>query len=244
MNAAVRVEGLRVVRGGHVAVDGVTCEVPVGQVTGLLGPSGSGKTSLIRSIVGVQVVAGGTVSVLGRPAGSRELRDRIGYVTQAPSVYDDLTVEENIRFFARVLGLRHEAVVDALDAVSLDGHRRRPVSSLSGGERSRVSLAVALLGSPDLLLLDEPTVGLDPVLRRELWGIFHRIADAGAGVLVSSHVMDEARRCDRLLLMRDGRLVADAPPDDLLASTGCTDIESAFLSLVEGDPSAGAEPAS
>ena len=244
MSATVRVEGLRVVRGGHVAVDGVTCEVPAGEVTGLLGPSGSGKTSLIRSIVGVQVVAGGTVSVLGRPAGSRELRDRIGYVTQAPSVYDDLTVEENIRFFARVLGLGHDAVADALEAVSMDRHRRRPVSGLSGGERSRVSLAVALLGSPELLLLDEPTVGLDPVLRRELWGIFHRIADGGAGVLVSSHVMDEARRCDRLLLMRDGRLVADAPPDELLARTGCTDIESAFLSLVEGDPASGAEPAS
>jgi ABC-2 type transport system ATP-binding protein len=234
VTAAVRVADLRVVRGGHAAVDGVSFEVPAGQVTGLLGASGSGKTSLIRSVVGVQVLTSGTVEVLGRPAGSAELRHRIGYVTQAPSVYDDLTVEENIRFFARVLGLGGAERTRVVSAVALGGHSRRRVSSLSGGERSRVSLAVALLGTPDLLLLDEPTVGLDPVLRRDLWAIFHGLAAAGAAVLVSSHVMDEAVRCDRLLLMRDGRLVADETPEELLARTGCTDVESAFLALVEG----------
>jgi ABC-2 type transport system ATP-binding protein len=236
MTAAVRVRALDVVRGGRAAVDGVSFEVPAGQVTGLLGPSGSGKTSLIRAVVGVQVVAGGTVEVLGRPAGSRELRHRIGYVTQAPSVYDDLTVEENIRFFGRVLGLDRDAMAGVVDAVALGEHTHRRVSSLSGGERSRVSLAVALLGTPDLLLLDEPTVGLDPVLRRDLWAIFHRLAAAGAAVLVSSHVMDEAVRCDRLLLMRDGRLVADETPDELLSRTGCADVESAFLKLVDVGP--------
>jgi ABC-2 type transport system ATP-binding protein len=184
----------------------------------------------------VQIVAGGTVEVLGRPAGSPELRDRIGYVTQAPSVYDDLTVEENVRFFARVLGLGQDAVRRVIDEVALGGHVQQRVADLSGGERSRASLAVALLGSPELLVLDEPTVGLDPVLRRDLWALFHRIAEGGAAVLVSSHVMDEATRCDRLLLMRDGRIVADATPGELLARTGCADVESAFLALVEGEP--------
>jgi ABC-2 type transport system ATP-binding protein len=236
VTAAVTVDDLHVVRGGHRAVDGVSFAVPAGQVTGLLGPSGCGKTSLIRSIVGVQVVAAGKVEVLGRPAGSAELRRRIGYVTQAPSVYDDLTVEENIRFFARVLGLGRDAAAHVVEAVDLGGHTRHRVSDLSGGERSRVSLAVALLGTPDLLLLDEPTVGLDPVLRRSLWATFHGLAADGAAVLVSSHVMDEAVRCDRLLLMRDGRLVADETPDEVLARTGCADVESAFLALVERPP--------
>ncbi|MDX6324732.1 MAG: type transport system ATP-binding protein [Nocardioidaceae bacterium] len=235
-SAAVRVRRLRVVRGGHPAVDDVSFEVPARQVTGLLGPSGSGKSSLIRAVVGVQIVAGGSVEVLGHPSGSAELRHRIGYVTQAPSVYDDLTVEENIRFFARVLGLGADAVSDVVHAVDLGRHTHHRVAALSGGERSRVSLAVALLGRPDLLVLDEPTVGLDPVLRRDLWALFHRLADDGAAVLVSSHVMDEASRCDRLLLMRDGRLVADDAPEDLLARTGCTDVESAFLALVKDGP--------
>jgi ABC-2 type transport system ATP-binding protein len=236
MSAAVRVRDLRVVRGGHTAVDGVSFEVPAGQVTGLLGPSGSGKTSLIRSLVGVQIVSGGTVEVLGRPAGSPELRHRIGYVTQAPSVYDDLTVEQNVRFFARVLGVGAEAASDVVRAVDLQRHAAHRVAALSGGERSRVSLAVALLGRPDLLLLDEPTVGLDPVLRRDLWATFHRLAAEGAAVLVSSHVMDEATRCDRLLLLRDGRLVADDAPAALLERTGSRDVESAFLALVSDRP--------
>ena len=230
---AVEVRDLHVVRGGRRAVDGVTFTVPTGQVTGLLGPSGCGKTSLMRCIVGVQVVEGGTVSVGGIPAGAAELRDRIGYVTQAPSVYDDLTVEENVRFFARVLGVPTAEVGRCIEAVDLAGERTQVASRLSGGQLSRVSLAVALLGSPDLLVLDEPTVGLDPVLRRDLWGLFHRLADAGTTVFVSSHVMDEAERCDRLLLMRQGRLLADAAPADLLESTGARSVEHAFLAIVD-----------
>jgi ABC-2 type transport system ATP-binding protein len=230
---SVEVDDLHVVRGGVRAVDGVSLAVPAGQVTGLLGPSGCGKTSLLRSVVGVQIVRSGTVTVLGLPAGHRDLRHRIGYVTQAPSVYDDLTVAENLRFFARVLGLDRHEVDRCITAVDLDDHRDRVASRLSGGQRSRVSLAVALLGSPDLLVLDEPTVGLDPVLRRDLWELFHRLADDGAAVLVSSHVMDEAERCDRLLLMRAGRLLADESPRGLLERTGTADIESAFLALVE-----------
>ena len=233
-NSVVEVDGLIVVRGHVRAVDDVSFATVPGKVTGLLGPSGCGKTTLMRSIVGVQVVAGGSVTVLGHPAGSKELRDRIGYVTQAPSVYDDLTVAENLRFFARVLGADTGEVDRCIEAVDLAGRKDVVVGRLSGGERSRASLAVALLGSPELLVLDEPTVGLDPVLRRDLWAMFHRLADGGTTVLVSSHVMDEADRCDRLLLMRDGKLIADDAPDVLRERTRSHDIESAFLALVEG----------
>jgi ABC-2 type transport system ATP-binding protein len=204
-------------------------------VTGLLGPSGCGKSTLMRAIVGVQVVTSGSVEVLGLPAGHTSLRDRVGYVTQAPSVYEDLTVAENLRFFARVLGVTGGEVDRLVDAVDLTSQRDQVVSRLSGGQRSRVSLAVALLGSPELLVLDEPTVGLDPVLRRDLWAMFHDLADAGTAVLVSSHVMDEAERCDRLLLMRDGALLAADTPAELLERTESPDVESAFLSIVDRD---------
>ena len=202
-------------------------------MTGLLGPSGSGKSTLIRAIVGVQRVAGGRVDVFGRPAGAPELRTRVGYMTQAPSVYGDLTVVENLRFFARVLDRSGDAVERVLADVALEDFRDRIVNRLSGGQRARVSLATALLGEPDLLVLDEPTVGLDPVLRRDLWELFHRIAAGGATLLVSSHVMDEADRCDALLLLRDGRLLAQATPDELRAQTGVADLDAAFLRLVE-----------
>ncbi len=238
MKNAIRVSSLHVTRGGHEVLRGLDFAVAAGQVTGLLGPSGCGKTTLMRALVGVQRITGGSVEVLGTPAGSPSLRDRIGYVTQQPSVYDDLTVTENLRFFARILGVGDERVAECIEMVALGDHRDRVVSQLSGGQRSRVSLAVALLGEPSLLVLDEPTVGLDPVLRVELWDTFHRLADAGAALLVSSHVMDEASRCDRLLLMREGRLIADDTPAGLLESTGADDIEHAFLSLVHGEAAA------
>ena len=229
--AAVR--DLVVVRGGVEVLPGISLDVAPG-VTGLLGPSGCGKTTLMRSLVGAQRVRSGTVEVLGEPAGSAGLRTRVGYVTQAASVYDDLTVAENLAFFARVLGVGRGSADGAVAAVGLHDTRDKVVGRLSGGQRSRVSLAVALLGSPDLLVLDEPTVGLDPVLRRDLWALFHRIADGGAAVLVSSHVMDEAERCDRLLLMREGRIIADGSPEEIRRSTGADDVEGAFLRLVEG----------
>ncbi|MGN6132641.1 MAG: ABC transporter ATP-binding protein [Nocardioidaceae bacterium] len=231
--ATVVVDDLVVRRGRTLALRGVGFRLAPGLVTGLLGPSGSGKSTLMRALVGVQVVTSGTVHVLGRPAGDPALRDRVGYVTQAPSVYDDLTVVENLRFFARVLGVGRREVERCLDTVSLGDHRDQVVNRLSGGERSRASLAVALLGSPVLLVLDEPTVGLDPVLRRDLWATFHDLAATGTTVLVSSHVMDEAERCDRLLLLRQGRLLADDTPAALLARTGASSVEHAFLSLVE-----------
>jgi len=214
-------------------IRGLSAAVATGEVAGLLGPSGCGKSTLMRSIVGVQKGTAGGVRVLGLPAGTPALRSRVAYVTQAPSVYADLTVYENLRYFARVLGASAPEVGRALTAVDLADAGGQLVGTLSGGQLSRVSLACALLGRPELLVLDEPTVGLDPVLRRDLWALFHRLADDGATLLVSSHVMDEAARCDRLLLMRDGELVAQTTPAELRERTHEDDMEAAFLRLIE-----------
>lgn len=230
---AIEVRGLTVVRGATTVLDGLDLDIPAGSVTGLLGPSGCGKSTLLRSIVGVQQVHSGTVSVLGLPAGSPALRRRIGYVTQSASVYDDLTLVENLSFFARVLGVGPAEVDRVIEAVDLVAYRERVVGRMSGGQRSRASLAVALLGEPPMLVLDEPTVGLDPVLRRDLWALFHRLADDGSTLLISSHVMDEADRCDVLLLMRDGAILAHGTPAAILAESGADTIEGAFLTLVE-----------
>ena len=232
---AILVERLTVIRGGIRALADVSLEVEGSSLVGLLGPSGCGKTTLMRSLVGTQVVNSGTVSLLGEPAGSPALRNQVGYVTQVPSVYGDLTVQENLSYFAAVLGSPSEAVSQVLDEVDLLRHAGSMVGRLSGGERARVSLATALLGSPRILILDEPTVGLDPLLRRTLWSLFRRLAEAGTTLLVSSHVMDEAERCERLLLMREGRIIADTTPAELLSSTATEDFESAFVTLIEGD---------
>ncbi len=234
MGAAIDVARLRVIRGGRPVLHDVSVTVAAGAVTGLLGPSGCGKTTLMRAVVGVQRVAGGRVSVLGLPAGSSALRARIGYVPQAPSVYADLTIEENLRYFGRLVGAPRQRIGDVLATVDLGEHRRRVVGTLSGGERSRVSLATALLGEPDLLVLDEPTVGLDPVLRLELWRTFRTLAAGGTTLLVSSHVMDEARECDALVLMRDGALLEQTTPDALRRATGENDLGDAFLSVIRG----------
>ena len=231
---AVRIRGLRVTRGAHDALDGLDLDVPPGQVVGLLGPSGSGKSTLMRSVVGVQVVTEGEVTVLGLPAGSPDLRHRVGYVTQAPSVYADLTVRDNLRYFATVLGADRTAVDRALEQTGMVRQAHQRVSTLSGGQLSRVSLGAALLGEPELLVLDEPTVGLDPVLRRDLWDLFADLAASGTTLLISSHVMDEATRCDRLVLLRHGALLADDTLPALLERTGAQDAEHAFLALIEG----------
>jgi ABC-2 type transport system ATP-binding protein len=230
-DVVVGIGHLKVVRGKRVVLPDFSLTLPRGQVVGLLGPSGSGKTTLMRAVVGVQTVAGGTVEVLGRPAGSPELRSRVGYMTQAVSVYSDLTVSENLTYFAALLGLGRPEVAQTIDRVELADHAGDLVGRLSGGERSRVSLAVALLGSPELLVLDEPTVGLDPVLRQSLWDLFRSLATGGTTLLVSSHVMDEATRCDRLVLLRQGRLLADTTPAGLLSQTGARNADQAFLVL-------------
>jgi ABC-2 type transport system ATP-binding protein len=228
---AVAVRGLRVQRGGTLVFTDLDLEIAAGRVTGLLGPNGAGKSTLIRCIVGVQIVQAGTLTVLGLPAGSPALRARVGYVTQAPSVYLDLTPRENLEYFARVLGAPSERIDETIALVDLAEAEDRLVGRLSGGQRARVSLATALLGEPDLLVLDEPTVGLDPVLRHELWGLFNRLAAAGRTILVSSHVMDEAAHCDDLVLLRDGALVAAVTPAELRERTGLDDLEQAFLRL-------------
>jgi ABC-2 type transport system ATP-binding protein len=233
-DAVIRIRDLRVQRGAKWVLPGVSLAVRGGVVTGLLGPSGSGKTTLMRSIVGVQIVQGGDVVVLGQPAGTPGLRRRIAYVTQAPSVYGDLTVRENLEYFARVLGVPLERVAETIAAVGLEPQQSLLNRTLSGGERSRASLAVALLGEPDVLVLDEPTVGLDPVLRRDLWNQFRSLAAQGKTVLVSTHVMDEAERCDELVLLRDGQIVATGSPAALLEQTRTADLEAAFLALAEG----------
>jgi len=230
---AVASRDVVVVRGDREVLHGIDFDLREGSVTGLLGPSGCGKTTLIRAIVGLQAKVAGSIDVLGLPAGSAKLRGRIGYVTQEPSVYGDLTVTENLRFFGAVLGVSADDVERAIDAVDLRSHADALVDRLSGGQQSRASLAAALLGKPELLVLDEPTVGLDPVLRRDLWNLFHRLADDGATLLVSSHVMDEASRCDRLLLMREGELLADETPQALLSEAEAADLEAAFLTLID-----------
>jgi ABC-2 type transport system ATP-binding protein len=229
-DAAVVIRDLVVRRGGVLVLPQISLDVDPGLVTGVLGPSGSGKTTLLRAIVGVQIVQAGTVIVLGEQAGSPSLRRRVAYMTQAPSVYADLTVRENLHYFARVLGVG--MVEETIAATRLHAHASQSVRTLSGGERSRVSLAVALLGEPEVLVLDEPTVGLDPVLRAELWAEFHALADRGKTIIVSTHVMDEAERCSELVLIREGAVVAADAPQALLSRTGTRTLEDAFLALV------------
>ncbi|MEV7627395.1 ABC transporter ATP-binding protein [Actinoplanes sp. NPDC089786] len=232
MDHAITIEGLVVERGRRTVLHGLDCAIPAGRVTALLGPSGSGKTTLIRAIVGVQVVRAGTVTVLGQPAGARELRRQVGYVTQAPSVYADLSVRENARYFATLYGLGAAEADRAISDVGLATASDQLVGNLSGGQRSRASLACAMIGRPRLLVLDEPTVGQDPVLRADLWQKFHELAAGGTTLVVSSHVMDEAGRCDRLILIREGRIVADDPPETIKRRTNTGDLEAAFLTLI------------
>ncbi len=231
-DAAVAISNLHVVRGKRVALEDLSLHIIRGTITGLLGPSGCGKTTLIRSIVGTQLVSSGTVTVLGHPAGSPALRRRVGYVTQEPTIYNDLRVIDNVRYFAALYGTAANAADEAVRNVGLTDHADSYCGNLSGGQRTRVSLACALVCKPDLLVLDEPTVGLDPVLRADLWDQFDALARHGTTLLVSSHVMDEADHCADLLLMREGRLLAHTTPNQLREDTGCTSLEEAFLSVI------------
>lgn len=228
-------------QGGHEVIHGISFQVRRGSVTGVIGPSGCGKTTLLRSIVGVQSGVDGQLRVLGYAAGDSCLRRRVGYATQAASVYGDLTVRENLHYFIEVVRAGDPGdptwapgYLDALIAsVGLTEQASMLVERLSGGQRSRVSLAAAMISGTDVLVLDEPTVGADPLLRRSLWADFRTLARGGMTILVSSHVMDEANRCDRLLLLYEGRLLAEGSPAQLLATTDCGDLEEGFLRLVE-----------
>ncbi len=228
----ISVDHLRVIRGKRPAIHDLSVQIARGTITGFLGPSGCGKTTLMRCIVGTQIITAGTVTVLGQPAGSAQLRRRVGYMPQDPTIYDDLRIVDNVRYFAALYGMDSSAADAAVDAVGLQDHRTAYSGNLSGGQRTRVSLACALVCRPDLLVLDEPTVGLDPVLRADLWLQFDALANAGTTLVVSSHVMDEADHCGDLLLMRDGHLVAHTTPHQLREDTGCSSLEEAFLSII------------
>lgn len=233
MPEGVRISDLKIIRDGKTIIPNLTMQIDPGKIVGLLGPSGSGKTTILRSIVGVQAIQAGTISVFGWAAGAKELRTKIGYFTQSASIYTDLTCLENLRYFAQILGQSEISVHEVLELVDLTKNQKQLAASLSGGERARLALATALLGKPELLILDEPTVGLDPVLRRDLWNLFHKLADQGKTLLISSHVMDEADRCDSLFLLRDGRILAGGTPQDLKTQTNSDEMEEVFISLVE-----------
>ena len=233
METVLTIDRLQVRRGGKFVLNDVNVKLPSGKVAGLLGASGSGKSTLMRSIVGVQRIDSGKITVLNLPAGAKELRRKVGYVSQSPAVYLDLTVAENLNYYSSIFALNATRVDEVLERVSLSSFRRQLASSLSGGQRARLSLALALLPSPAILVLDEPTVGLDPLLREELWDHFHELASQGCALLVSSHVMDEAERCDDLVLLRDGQVIFHSTPANLKASTGTDNLDLAFLTFVK-----------
>lgn len=232
-SVCIDVQDLSVKRGKSLVLDQLSFQLEAGKIIGLLGPSGSGKSTLLRSIVGNQIITSGSVTVLGQSAGSKSLRRKVGYMTQAASVYDDLTVRQNITYFANILGLSTDEVNRVIQGTDLAEQASRLVIDLSGGQRNRVSLAIALLGNPEIVILDEPTVGLDPVLRADLWDLFARLASTGICLVVSSHVMDEAMRCDQILLLREGKILAQLSPFELMERTRATDPEGAFLKLID-----------
>lgn len=232
MQPSIQAKDLTITKDKMSILHALTFTVSPGSITGLLGPSGSGKTTLMRTIVGVQKITDGTLTVLDRPAGSALLRRKIGYVTQAPAIYADLTVTQNIRYFATLTSASSRQVDAIIERVGLAGERHRLAERLSGGQKARVSLAIALLGKPELLILDEPTVGLDPLLRQSLWELFQELANEGKTMLVSSHVMDEAEKCQQLLLLREGQILWNGTKDALLKTTKETSVEGAFIKSI------------
>jgi ABC-2 type transport system ATP-binding protein len=237
MEPAVKINNLSVTLGGRVkALKHMNLELPEGKITGFIGPSGAGKTTLIKCIVGRLKVPKGTVEVFGLAAGSPKLRSNVSYMTQELSVYTDLSVNENLRYFAAMAGQSRSETIKTvkklLTDVDMSDKVNSLVSDLSGGQKQRVSLAIALIGSPKLMVLDEPTIGLDPALRENLWQLFYKIAGNGTTLVISSHSMDEARRCEDLVLIREGEIIAHETPNDLLRKTSTESVEKAFLKLI------------
>ena len=233
MSSAISISGLTVIREGNTILKDFDLEIAAGKILGLLGPSGSGKTTIMRSIVGLQRFSGGTIKVLGANAGDKSLRTRVSYSTQDASIYRDLTCRENVDYFCALQGSTSTTTEEILELVELGKNRKQLAATLSGGERARLALATALVGKPEILILDEPTVGLDPLLRRDLWRLFHRFTAQGKTLLVSSHMMEEADHCDELILLRDGAILAKGTPQQLRQETGLENMDSVFISLVE-----------
>ena len=231
--SAVSVSGLVVRRGRNEILHEVSFSLPRGSVTGLLGPSGCGKTTLMRTLMGVQRITAGSATLLDLPAGHPKLRRRVAYTSQAVSIYTDASLLANTTYFARLLGAGRDSARRAIERVQLDGLEHRRIDQLSGGQASRASLACALVGDPEVLILDEPTVGLDPLTRQALWELFRDLAGRGTTLLVSSHVMDEATRCDSVLFMRDGWFLAHEPVAVLQRRTETSTPEDAFVALIE-----------
>lgn len=237
MEPAVKIKNLSIVLGGQIkALKHINLELPPGKITGFIGPSGAGKTTLIKCIVGRLEVSKGSVDIFGLPAGSPNLRSSVSYMTQELSVYTDLTVSENLGYFARMVGLSRtetaKTIKDLLQVIDMPDKANTLVSNLSGGQKQRVSLAIALIGAPKLMVLDEPTTGLDPALRENLWRLFYKIAAGGTTLIISSHSMDEAGRCEDLVLIREGEIIAHDEPKELLRKTDTGSVEQAFLKLV------------
>src|SRR5450759_930254 len=236
---AVEVAALRKDFGPIHAVDGIDMSLPPGRIYGLLGPNGSGKTTLIRLLMGLASATSGTAKVLGVEMPSRANLSRIGYMTQADGIYPELSVWENLPFFAALYGQTDKAQLHAaLELVELDTRANTPAQNLSGGMRRRLSMACALAHHPTVIFLDEPTVGVDPALRVQFWDHFHRLAADGATLLVASHVMDEADRCDELLFIREEHVLAQGTSVELRRRAGTDNIETAFLRFAT-DPAPG-----
>jgi ABC-2 type transport system ATP-binding protein len=233
---AIKIKNLRVNLGGTMTLDNISLDLDRGKIIGFIGPSGAGKTTLIRSIVGRQRLTSGAITIDGLPAGVPALRSRMSYMTQEPAIYKDLSVKENLEYFATMVNIARSemqaTISDILHVVDLEAQSRQMAKSLSGGQKQRLSLAIALLGNPQIMVLDEPTVGLDPVLRAQLWELFTRLAAGGGTLLISSHVMDEADRCDDLVLIREGKVLAHDSPEALCSETHSKNIEETFLKLV------------
>lgn len=237
MRPAIKIKNIKVNLGKNFfALKDVNLEFQTGKITGLIGPSGAGKTTLMRCIVGRQKITSGSIEILGTEAGSKKLRAEVSYMTQNVSIYNDLTVKQNLAYFSTMQGMSGRAkkqVVDKIiETLDLNKNVNQIASSLSGGQRQRLSLAVALIGYKPIMILDEPTVGLDPVLREQMWELFRKLASEGKTILISSHVMDEAERCDDLVLVRDGKIIAHETPRELCLKTESKNVEESFLKLV------------